>query len=215
MKRFVSLLLLPFALAAQDLPEGVTAPEPLDPGEAPRRTIVDSESLTMQSLPDRNLFYFTGNVVVTGTNLRVLCDEMEVIANRVREDAEAAIGEIGSIEKIVAMGNVRIFQAGREARAGRAEVLPETGKVVLTDNPIVIDSQAEVTGWRITLEQGAKTALVEQDPSGNQRPTVRLDALPDLGYDPAEEEDEDSTTEATEEDLPQNVDVEALDLQEE
>lgn len=184
--RFFSL----FTLVALPL----AAQESLAPAEVPveqQETVIDSESLTMQSFPDRNVFYFTGNVVVKGTNLRVLADTLEVTAMRVREDADAAIGELGSIDQIVAIGNVRIFQAGREARAGRAEVDPAIGKLVLTEDPVVVDASATVRGWRITLEQGKRRALVEQDPSGaGGRPTVRLDALPNLGFSREEEQEE-------------------------
>lgn len=188
-----------FALAILPVagqPDG-SAPAPADVSTAeaeasaeaePIRTRVESEKLLMRALKDRNHFFFSGAVHVEGTNLEVYCDELEVVAFREGEDPEAAVGQLGAIESIEARGNVRVLQAGREARAGRAVVVPGAGKVVLSENPVIIDGGTEVSGFRIILEKGARTPfVVEQRPGGGQRPTVRLEPLPDLGYDLQEE----------------------------
>lgn len=153
------------------------------------RTIVESDALEMNATDDQNFFYFTGNVRVTGTNLGVTCDRLEVVTSRTGE-SEATIGEITAIESIVATGGVEIFQAGRRITAGRAELSPREGLVVLTDQPKIIDGEVEVSGWRITLLKGERKALVEADPEQGQggRPTVKLDSLPDLGYKEKEQE---------------------------
>ena len=126
---------------------------------------------------------------MTGTNLAVTCDRLEVVTSRTGE-SEATIGEITAIESIVATGGVEIFQAGRRITAGRAELSPHEGLVVLTDQPKIIDGEVEVSGWRITLLKGERKALVEADPEQGQggRPTVKLDSLPDLGYREKEQE---------------------------
>ena len=153
------------------------------------RTIVESDALEMNATDERNFFYFTGNVRVTGTNLAVTCDRLEVVTTRTGE-SEATIGELTAIENIVATGGVEIFQAGRQITAGRAELNPREGLVVLTDHPKIIDREVEVSGWRITLLKGERKALVEADPEQGQggRPTVKLDSLPDLGYREKEQE---------------------------
>ena len=153
------------------------------------RTIVESDALEMNATDDQNFFYFTGNVRVTGTNLAVTCDRLEVVTSRTG-DSEATIGKITAIESIVATGGVEIFQAGRLITAGRAELSPRDGLVILTDQPKIIDGEVEVSGWRITLLKGERKALVEADPEQGQggRPTVKLDSLPDLGYREKEQE---------------------------
>lgn len=156
-------------------------------------TVVRSESLEMTSTPELNYFYFSNNVTITGNNLLVKCDNLEVTASRSGE-AEATIGRIGVIKKIVAIGSVEIFQAGRAALAGRAELLPAEDKIILTDSPQILDRKATVSGWRITLLKGNRTAIVENNPDGTDgsRPTVVLDALPNLGFDDDKNENADT-----------------------
>ena len=147
-------------------------------------TVVRSESLEMTSNSQHNYFYFTDNVTINGNNLLVKCDNLEVTASRSGE-ADATIGRIGVIKKIIAIGSVEILQAGRAALAGRAELLPAEDKIILTDSPKILDRKAVVSGWRITLIKGKRTAIVENNPDDNEghRPTVVLDALPDFGFD--------------------------------
>lgn len=153
------------------------------------RTVVESDSLEMNATDERNFFYFKGHVRVTGTNLTVECENLDVITAR-SGDTSATIGELTAIESIVATGNVIIFQEGRRIEAGRAELKPHEGLVVLTDKPKIIDPEAEISGWRITLLKGERKALVEGNPehTGMDRPTVMLDSLPDLGYEDKEPE---------------------------
>ena len=167
------------------LPAGGAVPAPVaNEEEVGPATVVQSDILELESGPMLNKFYFRENVRVSGNNIIVTCDSLEVVANRGSGETGAVIGELGSIETIVAYGNVHITQAGRHAYAGKAEVFPREERVVLSQAPKIVDDGAEVTGWRIILLKGERRAVVESDPaSGNQRPTVTLDALPDLGYD--------------------------------
>lgn len=155
------------------------------------RTLVTSNELEMQGAELRNYFFFRGEVEVRGTNLRIRCDEMTVTA--MREGAEdAAIGQIGAIERIVARGNVIIEQAGRVAYAGLAEVDPIAGTVTLSDSPRIVDNDVEVEGFQFLLRQGERKFISVPDPNAPpERPSrsvVRLGALPDLGFDQNEED---------------------------
>jgi len=150
-------------------------------------TVVESDSLELESGPLQNRFNFRDNVRVSGNNITVTCDHLVVVANREPGEPGAVVGELGSIETIVAVGNVLITQAGRRAYAGKAELFPREEKVVLSESPRIVDDGAEVTGWRITLLKGERKARVESDPvSGSERPTVTLEALPDLGFERSE-----------------------------
>ncbi len=186
-KLFLLLALIPCILSGFRITDGekTIADQYISP-----LTVVRSESLKMTSTPELNYFYFSENVTITGNNLLVKCDNLEVTANRSGE-AEATIGRIGVIKKIVALGSVEIFQAGRAALAGRAELLPAEDKIILTDSPQILDRKATVSGWRITLLKGNRTAIVENNPddTGGSRPTVVLDALPNLGFDDNENAD--------------------------
>lgn len=175
---------------------GASVPAP-KPGPAQPKTSITSETLEMVSGPVDNTFYFSKNVVVNGNNLKMTADQMVVTAKRAPEGANTTANAPANnlnapggstIDKIVAVGNVRLYQEGRESFSGRAEFYPKEGKVVLTEKPRVIDAKAIVSGWRITLYQGERKVMVEQDPAqGGARPSVNLDSMPNLGFDPKSE----------------------------
>lgn len=155
-----------------------------------RETIITSDRLEMQGTADRNYFYFTGSVEVEGTNLRILCRELTIVA--MRKGAETAtIGEIDAIQQITARGNVEIHQAGRSAFAGLAEVIPSEGTVTLSDNPKIIDGEVEVEGYQFVLHKGERKFVSVPDPNAPpetpSRSIVRLGAMPDMGFDQPDE----------------------------
>lgn len=156
------------------------------------RTVITSETVEMQGTESRNYFYFRNSVVVEGINLELRCDELTVVSTRRPggDDGET-VGEIGSIESIVAVGNVEIYQAGRSAFAGRAEVNPAEGTVTLKENPRIVDRDVEVQGYQFVLNQGERRFQSIPDPNAPadrpSRSVVRLGALPDLGFDQDEE----------------------------
>jgi lipopolysaccharide export system protein LptA len=176
-----SLLLLTFLMG----PVPGTAQDMVD-----QKTVITSLHLEMQGTAEKNYFYFTGDVRVKGTNLEILCDDLTVIS--LREGPEGAtIGTIGSIDKILASGSVEIHQAGRSAYAGLAEVNPQVGTVVLSQNPRIVDDEVEVEGYQFVLHKGDKKFESIPDPNAPtdapSRSVVRLGAMPDLGFDQEEE----------------------------
>lgn len=155
-----------------------------------QKTVITSLHLEMQGTAEKNYFYFSGDVKVKGTNLEILCDDLTVIS--MREGPEGAtIGTIGSIDKILASGSVEIHQAGRSAFAGRAEVNPQAGTVVLSQDPRIVDDEVEVEGYQFVLHKGDKKFESIPDPNAPaeapSRSVVRLGAMPDLGFDQEEE----------------------------
>ena len=143
----------------------------------PQPTVIESVELDMRSTDTESTAVFTKNVVVTGTNLKLTCDRLEVIA--LRDPAKGgAIGEIEKFKSLIAIGNVRLVQGDREATCGRAVVLPGEERITLYDNPVVIDHGA---GWRWTgdelvLLRGERRVLGK-----NIRAT--LPPVKDLGFD--------------------------------
>jgi lipopolysaccharide transport protein LptA len=170
-------VLLPFPVIGAGPP-----PKPL-PAADSTPTVIDSDRLEMVTLEEETHFVFSDNVIVTATNMTVRCDRLEVFAGRHANAAEGEqTNELGRIQRIFAIGNVRIEQEGRQATSGRAEVFPQEGMIVLTENPVIEDSQGRVSGERIVLYQGESRAVVE---SGATQPArVFLPTLPDLGADP-------------------------------
>lgn len=189
----MSLLTIRFRMLASSLLAGIFLSAGFLHAEdagAVQNTVITSLHLEMQGTAEKNYFYFSGDVSVTGTNLEIGCDELTVIS--LREGPEGAtIGNIGAIEQIVARGNVEIHQAGRSAYAGRAEVDPAAGTVVLSESPRVVDDEVEVTGYQFVLNRGDKKFESIPDPNAPlnepSRSVVRLGAMPDLGFDQEED----------------------------
>jgi|TARA_B110000438_G_scaffold302997_1_gene362642 lipopolysaccharide export system protein LptA len=112
-----------------------------------QRTSIDSDLLEMQGTEERNFFYFRGNVRVHGTDLEIYCDELTVTSQRKAESADETLGELGAIKKIVALGNVKIDQAGRQATAGRVEVDPSSGTIHFLEDPVIMQAGNEVRAY--------------------------------------------------------------------
>jgi len=145
-------------------------------------TVIDSEQLDMRSTDTLTTFVFAKRVVVTGTNLRLTCDRLEVITTR-QGDPTATIGKLGRFKSLIAEGNVRIIQSDREAACGRAEVLPDDDKIILTENPVVKDlaNGALATGPRMVLYRGERRAVIEG--AENTPSRIVLPTIKDLGFE--------------------------------
>ena len=116
---------------------------------APEVTVIESEQLDMRSTDTETTSVLTGKVVLTGTNMRLTCDRLEIVALR-SGDPKATIGKVDSFKSLVATGNVRIIQGDREAACGRAEVVPGSDKITLTGSPVVVD---HAINWRWTGDE--------------------------------------------------------------
>lgn len=145
-------------------------------------TIIDSQQLDMHSTDKLTTFVFTTDVIVTGTNLKLTCDRLEVITTRTG-DPTATIGKLGRFKSLIAEGRVHIVQSDREAACGRAEVLPDDDKIILTDNPVVKDlaNGATATGPRMVLYRGERRAVIEGAEGAPSR--IILPAIKDLGFE--------------------------------
>lgn len=163
------LPLLAAALLAVPVLQAQSAPE--------QPTVITSDSLDMRSTEQETTSIFTGNVVVTATNLRLTCDRLEVVAYR-HPDPTAAIGRVERFKSLLAEGRVRIVQGDREAACGRAEVLPGEERLVLRDQPVLVDRAADwtYTGEELVLLRG------ERQVKGT-KPRLVGPALKDLGVD--------------------------------
>lgn len=156
------------------------------PPDPETQTVITSDELELVQTEEGNQFIFEGNVRIRSSNLFASCERMEVITGG--EKVEQGFGNFGHIRRISAIGNVVIQQADREAKAGRATILPMEGKVILEENPVVRDSRGMVTGYRMILYQGDRRVTIEQGPEG-QQPKVVLPSLENLGYETEESEE--------------------------
>jgi hypothetical protein len=168
MKRFRACALLLGLLAALPLASAAVAPQ---------RTELTSDHYESKTVDNETRALFVGSVTLTGTNLRVLCDRLEIIAEGVGDKTSTA-PELDRFKYLLATGHVRIVQGDREATCGRAEVLPRDDKVVLTEEPVVIDHGSDLiyAGEKITLLRGERRVIVEKVRTSGP-------ALKDLGFD--------------------------------
>jgi lipopolysaccharide export system protein LptA len=145
-------------------------------------TVIESGTAEMVSTAKETTFTFGNGVTVSGTNLKMTCENLEVVARR-SGDPEATFGKQENFKSLVATGNVRIVQSDREATCERAEVFPDDDKVVLTGNPKVrsTDGQYQASGPKMVLHRGERRAQIIAE--GGERPRISLPPLKDLGYE--------------------------------
>jgi lipopolysaccharide export system protein LptA len=143
----------------------------------PPPTIITSDSGEARSSDADTTSYFTGHVVVTGNDIRIECDRLEVISARTGDKTDT-IGTQSSFKYILATGHVRIVQGAREAACARAEVLPQENRITLTGQPVVTDhgNGTVFTGEPLILYRNQRRVTGEH---------VHITAPPikDLGFD--------------------------------
>lgn len=102
-----------------------------------------------------NVFVLRGAVSVKNSEMDLSCGKIEL-------DAAKSGGGIG---KITASENVDMTRDGRRARAGRAEIFPQTGRANLAGNPQITDiaSKAKLGGARMLLDRGAQKVEAYSD----------------------------------------------------
>lgn len=175
--------LLPLSLlaaclaAAPSLPaQAPAADDPL----VPKNTVVTADRLDMKNTGVETQLVLIGNVHLEGTNLTLTCDRAEIYAEQIPDirdpQKKAAIGKIGALTRVLATGHVTIQQVPRTATAGRAEVLPQEGKIILTEEPVVTDIETKLTvsGTRMTFFRDERAGQIEN-------PKIVGPALPNLG----------------------------------
>lgn len=145
---------------------------------APQPTTLTCGHMDMWSEGDETKAICTGNVTLTGTDLKITCDRLELIATRLTDKTKAALPTLEKFRYLLATGHVSITQGSRGATCGRAEVLPREEKVVLTEDPVVVDRATDFVsaGDKITLLRGQERVEVEN-------PRLTGPPIKDLGFD--------------------------------
>jgi lipopolysaccharide export system protein LptA len=144
----------------------------------PKNTVITSDGPgEMVSTDKETTITFKDHVVVTGTNMKLTCDYLEVVVIR-SGDQSATLGKLDKFRSMLATGNVLLIQGDREAACGRAEVLPGEEKVVLSENPVIVDhdQNTRAAGEEITLLRGQRRVFIKN-------PVLTAPPLKDLGVD--------------------------------
>jgi lipopolysaccharide export system protein LptA len=156
---------------------GASAQSAAQPSAAIQATEITSMKADMWSTGTETRAVFDGNVVVSGTNMKLTCDRLEITATQIG-DNESTIPVVERFKHLLATGKVQIVQGDREATCGRAEVFPRENKIVLTENPMVTDhgNGAKAIGTELVLLRGERRV---------QGTNVRfiMPPIKDLGFD--------------------------------
>jgi lipopolysaccharide export system protein LptA len=180
-----SALLLIIHAAEAPKPAAASDPKAVPPQDT---VITSTGKADVISTSTETTVTFRDNVVVTGTNLKLTCDLLVVVAHR-GGDPAATIGKTERFKSLIATGRVHIIQNDREALSGRAEILPGEDKVVLSESPRVrtLNGDYDATGWKIIMYRGERRVEVLPAPgtagTPGAQPTLTLPQLKDLGFE--------------------------------
>ena len=114
----------------------------------PGATVITSDELNMDQAARTSVF--TGDVVVTGTNFKMTCEEMTVYFTSANK-----------IDHIVAKENVIIVQPGRVTHCGQADYYRDDDKFILTDQPRIIDNKNTIEAPEIIIYRETKKLVTK------------------------------------------------------
>ncbi len=129
-------------------------------GDGTKRGPITVDSDTMEADNSKHMVVFRGNVVVK-EDFTLCTEELTIYYNEKQE-----------IRDIIALGNVRVYQESRVARAQEATYNFIDGTMVLTGSPNVSQCGDKVTGESITFNVKDGTALVESKGGGRVRAVI-------------------------------------------
>jgi lipopolysaccharide export system protein LptA len=110
---------------------------------------------------------FIGNVHATRDNMTIWCDSLKIFyTDASAKDTQGPPGE-GSIQRIVADGNVKISFDDQTATTQRADWSPQDQTIVLSGpGSKIISGKNSITGSKITLYQEDNRIQVEGGSNG-------------------------------------------------
>jgi lipopolysaccharide transport protein LptA len=155
------MLLAALTLTRAQTTDADTGAETPPPGS----TVIDSDELHMDQ--STHVAVFTGNVVVTGTNFTMKCEDMTVNFDKADK-----------IDNIVAKGDVVIIQPGRVTHCGQAIYYHDEDKFDLTDQPIIRDNGKTIAAPEIIIyrtkqslyTKGKSTVVIPEGSGLNSTP---------------------------------------------
>ncbi len=140
-------------------------------------TVITSDQLDARSTDTETDSTFTDHVKVTGTNLLIKCDHLEVITTKLADKTDT-LGNPQHFKYMLATGHVTIVQGDREATCEKAEVMPNDDKITLTGHPAVTDhgNGSILTGEPLILYKSQRIAR-------GKNVKITMPPLKDMGYD--------------------------------
>jgi lipopolysaccharide transport protein LptA len=163
----IYLIVIPFAAILSAAEENATRP-----------TTIESDAAELVTTKGGHRFYFSGNVIVKGTDLLLKCDELEILSKRESNSSKSS-QKVGKISLMIARGKVSIKQKGSHGSGDKATMQADTGLFILLGSPaVLVDERGKLEGNEIVFERGKGRAELRGG-AGN-RPRVELPELPVL-----------------------------------
>ena len=189
------MLLWPALISGQDGALGEADPNLSSTGKPLVQTEIEAETLEAEITEENGYLIGRGSVKLTATNLEITCNQIEVFTDVKDKDGNNTLGDLSSIRRIIATGNVKILQEERMATSGRAEVYPNDDYILLDEDPIVYQNDITIdgTGAQMRILRGNGRVELIGDTNNKIRVTGR--PIEDFGF----EENEDSIAPAEEE----------------
>ena len=111
---------------------------------------------------NRNYAEFTGSVEAVYGNFIIKSDSLKIYYKRDPEKKEKPKAIEGSIDKIIANGNVKIWADGNVATTQQAVYTTDTMVLILTgENSTVTNNKNFISGSKITIDRSNNTVKVE------------------------------------------------------
>ena len=144
-------------------------------------TVIFSDTMDIDS--GKNLAVFTGNVKVEDQELKIDCHKMTIYLEDTAKEGEEGktapegqdIKKSKGVSKIFCEGDVVIVRKPPEnetdkeepkANAGKAEYDVKEGKIVLSENPILMQGEQKIVGDKITVFRDTEKMIVEGGKQG-------------------------------------------------
>jgi lipopolysaccharide export system protein LptA len=132
-----------------------------------QRGPVNITSQRLEAEYEKKRITFIGDVVVRQQDFTLYADRLVLFINDEGKD----------IEKIVAMGKVRMVQGGKTAVCREAVYYHREGKVVLLGEPALREGDSSVKGTSVTSSVNEQKTVAEGDSQRGGRVTITI--IPD------------------------------------
>jgi len=162
---FMLALLLSFPMSAA---VGQERKVPKLPEQAALPVEIVSDRLSADSV--KNSVAFEGNVVAKQGDVTLTSDRLSAEYSR----------ESGVVEKIVAEGNVRLLQEGREARAARGVFFNLEQRIVLSGGAELVQGGNTLKGESVTVFLRENRSVVTGGEGGRVKAVIQPKGLQDL-----------------------------------
>ena len=139
-------------------------------------TTISSDTMNIDLA--KNLAVFTGNVVVDDPQMNIKCHKMLVYLEDAKKEQASEKDKVAAgdernkeISKIICIGDVLIVRkpeskedeakGEQKAIAGKADYDLKSGKILLTDKPVIMRGDDKLTGTAITIYRDSDRMDVE------------------------------------------------------